>query len=46
MRKRFRTPLLEKVPVLLLLGILAGALGGLTVGLIKSNPASSSSAGR
>jgi hypothetical protein len=46
MRKGFRTPLLEKVPVLILLGILAGALGGLAIGVIQSRPASSSSAGK
>lgn len=35
--------LLEKVPVLILLGILAGAVGGLGVGMIQQKSASSSS---
>jgi hypothetical protein len=46
MRMGFRTPLLEKVPMLILLGILAGALGGLVTGVIQSRPASFPSRGR
>jgi hypothetical protein len=33
MERAFTTSLLEKVPVLILLGILAGAIGGLGIGL-------------
>jgi ABC-type uncharacterized transport system permease subunit len=46
MRMSFRTPLLEKVPMLILLGILAGAMSGLVIGVIQSRPASFSSRGR
>jgi hypothetical protein len=38
-----RKRLLENVPVLVLLGLLAGAVGGLGIGLIQSKAASPSS---
>jgi hypothetical protein len=44
MAKYMQKSLLEKVPVLILLGILAGAVGGLGVGMIQMKSASSSSA--
>jgi hypothetical protein len=44
MAKAFKTSLLEKIPVLIVLGILAGAVGGLGIGLIQMKSASSSSA--
>jgi hypothetical protein len=43
MAKYMQKSLLEKVPVLILLGILAGAVGGLGVGMIQLKAASSSS---
>jgi hypothetical protein len=43
MAKRFKGPLLENVPMLVLLGILAGAIGGLGIGLLQVKTASSSS---
>ena len=46
MAKALRTTLLENIPVLILLGILAGALGGLAIGMIQMKSSSSSSAGR
>jgi hypothetical protein len=46
MPKGFKTSLLENIPVLILLGILAGALGGLGIGMIQMKTSSSSSAGR
>ncbi len=46
MLKGFNTSLLEKIPVLILLGILAGALGGLGIGLIQMKTSSPFSAGR
>jgi len=46
MKQVFKTSLLEKVPVLILLGILAGAIGGLGIGMIQMKTASSSSAAR
>jgi hypothetical protein len=47
MAKGFDTSLLEKIPVLILLGILTGALGGLGIGAIQMKTSSpSSSAGR
>lgn len=47
MAKYMQKSLLEKVPVLILLGILAGAVGGLGVGMIQQKSASpSSSAGK
>ena len=36
--------LLESIPVLILLGLLAGAVGGLGMGLIQQKAASSSAA--
>jgi hypothetical protein len=36
--------LLESIPVLILLGLLAGAVGGLGIGLIQLRAASSSAA--
>ncbi len=45
MAKFLKKSLLESVPVLLLLGLLAGAVGGLGVGLIQLRAASSSAAG-
>ena len=46
MAKAFQSTLLEKIPVLVLLGILAGALGGLGIGMIQMKSSSSSSAGK
>ena len=46
MARGFRTSRLEKIPVLILLGILAGALGGLGIGMIQMKTSSASSAGR
>jgi hypothetical protein len=46
MAKYMQKSILEKVPVLILLGILAGAVGGLGVGMIQQKTASSSSAGK
>ena len=43
MAKYMQKSLLEKIPVLILLGILAGAVGGLGVGMIQLKTASSSS---
>ncbi len=36
--------ILERIPTLVLLGLLAGAIGGLGIGLIQMKAASSSSA--
>ena len=44
MKKEIQTSLLEKLAVLILLGILAGAIGGLGIGLITAK--TSMSAGR
>lgn len=41
MTKSVKNVILESVPVLVLLGLLAGALGGLGIGLIQSKAASS-----
>lgn len=38
-----RTKLLERTVVLILLGVLAGGLGGLAIGIVTSRPPSSSS---
>jgi len=46
MTKGFKTSLLEKIPVLILLGILAGAIGGLGIGMIQLKTSTPSSAGR
>jgi hypothetical protein len=46
MQKGFRGSLLESVPLLILLGVLAGALGGLAIGMIQNRSTSSSSIGR
>jgi hypothetical protein len=46
MKQEFKTSLLEKIPVLILLGILAGAIGGLGIGVIQMKSPSSASAGR
>jgi hypothetical protein len=46
MTKGFKTSLLEKVPVLILLGILAGAIGGLGIGVIQMKTSSSSTAAK
>jgi hypothetical protein len=46
MAKAFKTSLLDNIPVLVLLGILAGALGGLAIGVIQMKNSSSSSAAR
>ena len=43
MKHDFRKSLIEQIPVLVLLGILAGAIGGLGIGLIQSKNASPSS---
>jgi hypothetical protein len=42
MAKLVKKALLESVPVLVLLGLLAGAVGGLGIGLIQLRAASSS----
>ncbi len=42
MAKLVKNALLESVPMLVLLGLLAGAVGGLGIGLIQSKAASSS----
>ena len=41
MAKLMKNALLESVPVLVLLALLAGAVGGLGIGLIQSKAASS-----
>jgi len=41
MAKFVKNALLESVPMLVLLGLLAGAVGGLGIGLIQSKAASS-----
>ncbi len=44
-----KNPLLESIPMLVLLGLLAGAVGGLGIGAIQlraMSPAASSSAGK
>ena len=41
MAKLVKNSLLESVPMLVLLGLLAGAVGGLGIGLIQSKAASS-----
>jgi len=46
MSKNVRKSLLERIPVLILLGILAGAVGGLGVGMIQLRAASSSAASK
>jgi hypothetical protein len=40
--RRKRKKLLETLPMLLLLGLLAGAMGGLGIGLIQSKASSTS----
>ena len=42
MAKLMKNALLESVPMLVLLGLLAGAVGGLGIGLIQLKAASSS----
>jgi len=44
MVKSLKKTLLESVPVLVLLGLLAGAVGGLGIGLIQMKAASSTAA--
>jgi hypothetical protein len=46
MPKGFNTFLLEKIPMLILLGILAGVIGGLAIGAIQMKTSSPSSVGR
>jgi len=46
MAKTFQLSMFEKVPVLILLGILAGAIGGLGIGLIQMKSSTSTSAGK
>jgi hypothetical protein len=46
MERGFRASLLESVPLLILLGVLAGALGGLAIGMIQSRSTPSSSVGK
>jgi hypothetical protein len=41
---RFKKSLLESIPMLILLGLLAGAVGGVGVGLIQYRALTSSSA--
>lgn len=43
MAKARRRKLIESIPVLVLLGLLAGAIGGLGIGAVQSHTASSSS---
>ena len=43
MAKLVKNSLLESVPMLVLLGLLAGAVGGLGIGLIQLRAASSAS---
>ena len=43
MAKFVKSSIVERLPVLILLGLLAGAAGGLGVGLIQLKAASSSS---
>jgi hypothetical protein len=45
MARSVKNALLESVPMLVLLGLLAGALGGLGIGLIQSKGASSTTSG-
>jgi hypothetical protein len=45
MPRSVKNALLGSVPVLVLLGLLAGALGGLGIGLIQSKAASSTTSG-
>jgi len=42
MAKRVKSSIIESVPTLILLGLLAGAVGGLGIGLIQLRAASSS----
>jgi len=42
MAKLGKSSIIESVPILILLGLLAGALGGLGIGLIQMKTASSS----
>ncbi|MGA7293953.1 MAG: hypothetical protein WBW53_03480 [Terriglobales bacterium] len=42
-KRKKKNALIESIPMLLLLGILAGALGGVGVGLMTSRSSSSSS---
>jgi hypothetical protein len=42
MARLVKNALLESVPMLILLGLLAGAVGGLGIGFIQSKAASSS----
>jgi hypothetical protein len=42
--KSLKKTLLESIPVLVLLGLLAGAVGGLGIGLIQMKAASSTAA--
>ncbi|MGD0508427.1 MAG: hypothetical protein ABSA27_11560 [Terriglobales bacterium] len=44
MVKSLKKTLLESIPVLVLLGLLAGAVGGLGIGLIQMKAASSTAA--
>jgi hypothetical protein len=41
---RFKKSLLESIPILILLGLLAGAVGGVGVGLIQYRTLTSSAA--
>jgi hypothetical protein len=45
MAKILKNALLESVPMLVLLGLLAGAVGGLGIGLIQTRAASSAVSG-
>lgn len=46
MARYMQKSLLESLPVLVLLGILAGAVGGLSVGMVQSRANSSSSSSK
>jgi hypothetical protein len=46
MGSEMKKSLLESVPMLVLLGLLAGAIGGLGIGVIQQKSASSSSSSK
>jgi hypothetical protein len=46
MAKSIPTSFFEQIPVLIILGILAGAVGGLGIGLVQMKTSSSAASGR